>query len=48
MIGALQAKKSCGRGPKVMILRLRTPMIVRATGTKSLIIWATSAAVPTG
>ena len=37
-----------GRGPNVMILRLRTPMTARATGTKSPIIFAMSSAVPTG
>ena len=47
-MGALQAKKSWGRGPKVMIFRFCTPMTARAMGTKSAIIFATSSAVPTG
>ena len=47
-MGALQAKKSWGRGPKVMIFRFFTPMMARAMGTNSLIILAQSSAVPTG
>ena len=47
-MGALQAKKSAGRGPKVMIFRLRRPRIARAMGTNSAIMSAHSSAVPTG
>ena len=47
-MGALQAKKSCGRGPKVMILRFFTPMMARAMGRKSRMRWAVSSAVPPG
>ena len=47
-MGALQAKKSWGRGPKVMIFRFFTPMTALAMGTKSAIILVMSSAVPTG
>ena len=48
LIGALQAKKSWGRGPKVMILRLFRPTITRAIGMNSAILSASSSALPTG
>ena len=34
-MGALQARKFSGRGPKLMILRLFRPMIVLAIGMNS-------------
>ena len=46
--GVASLKKSWGRGPKVMILRFFTPMIARAMGTNSRIIFTQSSAVPTG
>ena len=47
-MGALQARKSCGRGPKAKILSLARPRMIRATGTKPAIMAATSSGTPTG
>ena len=48
LIGALQAKKSCGLGPKDIIFKFLSPIKAVATGINSFIISATSSAVPTG
>ncbi len=48
LIGALQAKKSCGLGQKDIIFKFCNPKIVVSIGSNSLIISATSSAVPTG
>ena len=47
-MGALQARKSNGRGPKVMIFRSLSASSVRAMGMNSAIMSAHSSAVPTG
>jgi quercetin dioxygenase-like cupin family protein len=44
----LHARKLAGRGPKLMIFRFLTATTAVATGTKSLIMAATSSASPTG